>query len=452
LHRVSREERIGVTDEPGSPPKSLATGLRDAHQFCRRGHSLNARYHDIPANRRKHCGTCGQPSLYSCESCGWEIPGASRVQPTSAYMAKLFGRLPPRPNNCEGCGARFPWSGPDEPHVSSPPPSPAAPPPPSPAGSPPTSADSAIAAKTKRFLVALSFPGEKRGYVRQVADHLAHELGRKQVLYDHFLTTELTRPSLDVHMARLYRYESELIVPFYCAEYARKQWCGLESRQIRDLLMDSSQSHRVMPFRFDDAPIDGVLGIDGFFKIQSESPREIAEMILERLGQPARVPRPSRQWRRPTPLVAWFGSVALAVAIASWYYGTRVNALAASCAWTSTLDLAHPRSLACKVENRGSEPIEETVLELPFLCATASLDGSEASGLFDPKVFREDARPPAPFRIGSVGYGRSRVAVFVPVVKSVPTAAWCDPSAYLLLGGKRRGTVEITGCSSLNGP
>jgi hypothetical protein len=109
-------------------------------------------------------------------------------------------------------------------------------------------------------------------------------------------------------------------------------------------------------------------------------------------------------------------------------------------------------SLECRVENTGKEPTAETVLELPFLCSGASLDGSEASRFFGERVFREDAHPPAPFTIGVVGAGRSRSATFIPLTKAVPSAAWCNPSSYLLRAGRRQGAVEITGCETLKSP
>ena len=48
----------------------------------------------------------------------------------------------------------------------------------------------------KRFLVALSFPGEHREYVAKVAQHLSQELGQSRVLYDTFHEAEFARPNL----------------------------------------------------------------------------------------------------------------------------------------------------------------------------------------------------------------------------------------------------------------
>jgi hypothetical protein len=94
----------------------------------------------------------------------------------------------------------------------------------------------------KRFNVALSFPGEKRDFIREVAGLLATAIGKDHVLYDDYLTAEFARPNLDVYLGQLYHDHSELLVPFFCADYEKKEWCGLEWRQMRDILL--SQLHR----------------------------------------------------------------------------------------------------------------------------------------------------------------------------------------------------------------
>lgn len=135
----------------------------------------------------------------------------------------------------------------------------------------------------KRFRVALSFPGEKRAFIAQVANVLAEGLGRERVLFDDYLTAELARPNLDVYLGELYHDHSELLVPFYCADYEKKKWCGLEWRQMRNVLLEQKDD-RIMPFRFDDTPIIGVLALDGYVSINSRSPGEVAGLILERLA------------------------------------------------------------------------------------------------------------------------------------------------------------------------
>ncbi len=142
----------------------------------------------------------------------------------------------------------------------------------------------------KRFGVALSFPGEKRDFIRQVAEDLSATLGRDKVLYDKYLTAELARPNLDVYLGELYHDQSEMLVLFVCTGYERKEWCGLEWRQMRDILK-RKKDDCIMPFRFDDTPILGVLSIDGYVKIGERTLNEVADLILERIGETKSAPR-----------------------------------------------------------------------------------------------------------------------------------------------------------------
>lgn len=136
--------------------------------------------------------------------------------------------------------------------------------------------------RTKRFRVALSFPGEHRDFVERVAGRLAEILGRERVLYDRYYEAELARPDLDLYLQRLYHDQSELIAVFLCAEYARKEWCGLEWGAVRDLIKQR-QTAAIMPFRFDTTEIPGLFSTHGYVWIGDRTPKEMAELILERL-------------------------------------------------------------------------------------------------------------------------------------------------------------------------
>ncbi|MFZ2404183.1 MAG: TIR domain-containing protein, partial [Methylobacter sp.] len=135
---------------------------------------------------------------------------------------------------------------------------------------------------TKRFQVALSFPGEQRDYVAEVAQHLAEKLGQDQVFYDQWYQAELARPNLDTHLQTIYHDDSQLIVPFLCADYERKEWCGLEWRAIRDLIKKRNDGD-IMPLRFDGTHIPGLFSIDGYIDLQKHNPKQTADLILQRL-------------------------------------------------------------------------------------------------------------------------------------------------------------------------
>ena len=149
-----------------------------------------------------------------------------------------------------------------------------------------------MSTRSYRFEVALSFPGERRRFVEEVAEHLSKALGRDRVLYDRYYEAELARPDLDTYLQRLYHDQSELIAVFLCAEYEAKEWCGLEWRAIRDLIK-KRRIESVMPFRFDRTEIPGLFSIDGYVTIGGRPSAEIAGLILERLKLNAREPLPA---------------------------------------------------------------------------------------------------------------------------------------------------------------
>src|SRR5262245_23465626 len=90
---------------------------------------------------------------------------------------------------------------------------------------------------TKRFRVALSFAGEKRDYVSQIAGLLAKRFGEPAILYDKFHTAEFARRDLGIsYLPELYHKESDLVVVVICRDYDEKKWTGLEWASIHDLL------------------------------------------------------------------------------------------------------------------------------------------------------------------------------------------------------------------------
>jgi hypothetical protein len=133
----------------------------------------------------------------------------------------------------------------------------------------------------KRFRVALSYPGEFRDRVANIATILEGAIGKDAVFYDKWYAAELARPNLDLYLQNIYKFDSELLVILLCAEYEAKDWCGLEWRVVRELIKNR-EGERVMLLRLDDAPISGLLSIDGYLDIASLSDPEAADAILSR--------------------------------------------------------------------------------------------------------------------------------------------------------------------------
>ncbi|CAF0947047.1 unnamed protein product [Adineta steineri] len=133
-----------------------------------------------------------------------------------------------------------------------------------------------------RFDVAFSFPGDIRDRVSKIAEKLCEKVNKKKIFYDNYHKVELARPNLDLYLQTIYRYQTRLIVVFMCADYTRKEWCGLESRAIRSLLK-TDQSDRIMLLTVDGKTIDGVFDIDGYLDISNDSDDYVADAIYERL-------------------------------------------------------------------------------------------------------------------------------------------------------------------------
>ncbi|NQV27777.1 MAG: TIR domain-containing protein [Rhodopirellula sp.] len=134
----------------------------------------------------------------------------------------------------------------------------------------------------KRFDVALSFPGEHRTFVEEVAKSLSRSLTREKVFYDRFYEAELARPNLDTYLQHIYHNDVNLVVVVLCKEYDEKEWCGLEFRAIRDLIK-KRRDDEIMFVRVAQGDVKGVFGIDGYVDAQNRPASEIAGVIRDRL-------------------------------------------------------------------------------------------------------------------------------------------------------------------------
>lgn len=136
--------------------------------------------------------------------------------------------------------------------------------------------------KSHVFDVALSFPGEQRPYVEQVAQFLEKTNGPDSYFYDNNYKAQLAQPNLDKLLEDLYRTRARLVVVFICAAYDKKEWCGIEFRAVRDIIK-AKEDNKVMYIKCDSGKVMGVLSTDGYIDAQHHSPEEVAELIAERL-------------------------------------------------------------------------------------------------------------------------------------------------------------------------
>lgn len=136
---------------------------------------------------------------------------------------------------------------------------------------------------THQFDVALSFPGEERELVKQIAGELEGLLGPDRCFYDRNYAGQLARPGMDVLLQGIYRERAKLVIVFISGHYQTKDWCGVEFRAIRDII-NRRESERVMYIKTGEGTVEGVLPNDGYVDARHHSPRELAEFIQDRLS------------------------------------------------------------------------------------------------------------------------------------------------------------------------
>lgn len=145
------------------------------------------------------------------------------------------------------------------------------------------SVSKAVDISTHNFDVALSFPGEVRPLVEEVAGHLERLIGPNAYFYDNNYTSQLARPSLDTFLQDIYRNRAKLIVVFLSADYQRKNWCGIEFRAIRDIIAER-ETNRIMFVRTDDGSVEGVFATDGYVDARRHDAATLARYIQERVN------------------------------------------------------------------------------------------------------------------------------------------------------------------------
>ncbi|MDQ2889952.1 MAG: TIR domain-containing protein [Gemmatimonadota bacterium] len=128
--------------------------------------------------------------------------------------------------------------------------------------------------------VALSFAGEDRKYVGAVADKLV-SVGVR-VFYDEYEPATLWGKDLYVHLRDVYRNRARFTILFASEHYGAKVWTNheRESAQARAL---QERSEYILPVRFDDSEIPGLLPTTGHVDARLVGPDELVEMVLAKL-------------------------------------------------------------------------------------------------------------------------------------------------------------------------
>ena len=144
----------------------------------------------------------------------------------------------------------------------------------------------------RRWDVALSFAGAQRDYVGQVAAAL--KARGLRCFYDADEQVRLWGTHLAEELPRIYAEESAAVVVFISAEYADGEWTQLERRAALARAVAEAGVY-VLPARFDDSELPGLLPDVVTVDLRRYTPEQFAGLVAEKVaGTEAAAPgRPS---------------------------------------------------------------------------------------------------------------------------------------------------------------
>jgi hypothetical protein len=132
-----------------------------------------------------------------------------------------------------------------------------------------------------RWDVALSFAGARRDYVEQVAQALKARGVR--CFYDADEEIDLWGKYLAEELPLIYGEQAAAVVVFVSAEYAARDWTRLERRAALNRAVRERREY-VLPARFDDTPLPGLLSDMVAIDLRTRTAQQFADMIVGKLA------------------------------------------------------------------------------------------------------------------------------------------------------------------------
>ncbi len=131
--------------------------------------------------------------------------------------------------------------------------------------------------------VALSFAGEDREYVEQVALFLKKK--NIAIFYDYFEEVDLWGKNLISYLENIYTHKSKYCVIFISQHYVQKEWTTYESSAAMVRMLDSNlkQKEYLLPVKFDETKVSGILSTIGFIDGKKKSPEELGNLIIKKV-------------------------------------------------------------------------------------------------------------------------------------------------------------------------
>lgn len=182
------------------------------------------------------------------------------------------------------------------------------------------------------FDVAFSFAAEDRQYVEQVADALRSRDVR--IFYDRYEESNLWGTDLYKHLSAIYFQRARYTVIFISRDYARKVWPTHE-RTAAQARAFAEHRDRILPARFDDAEVPGLLTTVAYINLKALDPKAFAELLFRKISSapeatpvtevgggplPQSEPKPEIEEQFPLPLLMYSVNTSLAFRLNEEFY------------------------------------------------------------------------------------------------------------------------------------
>lgn len=131
--------------------------------------------------------------------------------------------------------------------------------------------------------IALSFAGEDRALVQQLADQLVEDNIR--VFYDEYEKAVLWGKDLYQHLQAVYRDRARYCIIFASAAYAAKIWPRHELKQAQARAIKEHQEY-ILPVRMDDTEIPGLNATVGYIDMRKHSVKALRDLIIQKVYGP----------------------------------------------------------------------------------------------------------------------------------------------------------------------
>jgi len=133
--------------------------------------------------------------------------------------------------------------------------------------------------KTK-YDIALSFAGEDRYYVKQVAEILKDS--KIKVFYDEFEESNLWGKNLYTYLRDIYRDQARYTIMFCSENYSKKLWTNHERESAQERAFKESSEY-ILPAKLDDTEIPGLPNTVAYIDLRLKTPYEFCLIIGKKL-------------------------------------------------------------------------------------------------------------------------------------------------------------------------